>query len=52
MRWGAVGGTEWTETTVCQVEGDSLRMPAQAFLRAVAGDTPLRTIGSTAMYFF
>jgi CRP-like cAMP-binding protein len=39
-----VGGTEWTETTVCQVEGDSLRMPAQAFLRAVAGDTPLRRI--------
>ncbi|HEX8611745.1 MAG TPA: Crp/Fnr family transcriptional regulator [Telluria sp.] len=39
-----VGSTHWTETTVCQVEGDSLRMPARAFLEAVAGETPLRRI--------
>jgi CRP-like cAMP-binding protein len=39
-----VGGKQWTETTVCQVEGDSLRMSAQAFREAVAGETPLRNI--------
>ncbi len=39
-----VGATHWTETTVCQIEGDSLRMPAKAFLDAVAGETPLRRI--------
>jgi CRP-like cAMP-binding protein len=39
-----IGGTHWTETTVCQVEGDSLRMTAKAFLEAVAGETPLRRI--------
>jgi CRP-like cAMP-binding protein len=39
-----IGGTDWTETTVCQIEGDSLRMPAKAFLEAVAGETPLRRV--------
>lgn len=39
-----VGGTHWTETTVCQVEGDCLRVTAKAFLAAVDGDTPLRRI--------
>lgn len=39
-----MGATHWTETTVCQIEGDSLRMQAGAFLDAVAGDTPLRRI--------
>jgi CRP-like cAMP-binding protein len=39
-----VGGNEWTETTVCQVEGPSLRMPVAAFRAAIAGDTPLRRI--------
>jgi len=37
-----VGGKIWTETTVCQVEGDSLRMPAAAFRKAIAADTGLR----------
>jgi CRP-like cAMP-binding protein len=40
-----VGGKHWTETTVCQVEGDSMRMTAAAFRDAIAGDTPLRRIG-------
>lgn len=39
-----IGGAHWSETTICQVEGDSLRMPADAFLAAVAGETPLRRI--------
>lgn len=39
-----VGSNEWTETTVCQIEGECLRMPAQAFLAAVDGATPLRRI--------
>jgi CRP-like cAMP-binding protein len=39
-----IGSKYLTETTVCQVEGDSLRMPAQSFLEAVAGETPLRRI--------
>ena len=37
-----VGGKVWTETTVCQVEGDGMRMTATAFREAVEGDTPLR----------
>jgi CRP-like cAMP-binding protein len=39
-----LGATHWTETTVCQVEGDSLRMPAAAFRAAITGDTPLRRV--------
>jgi len=39
-----VGVNEWTETTVCQIEGDCLCMPARAFLEAVQGDTALRRI--------
>ncbi|GGE85636.1 Crp/Fnr family transcriptional regulator [Massilia psychrophila] len=39
-----VGGDEWIETTVCQVEGPSLRMPVAAFRAAIAGDTPLRRV--------
>ncbi|MES2900296.1 MAG: Crp/Fnr family transcriptional regulator [Pseudomonadota bacterium] len=39
-----VGGTQWTETTVCQVAGDSLSMSAAAFRDAIAGDTPLRRL--------
>lgn len=40
-----VGARHWTETTICQVEGDSLRMSAAAFLEAIRGDTPLRRAG-------
>ncbi len=39
-----VGGRSWTETTVCQIEGDSLVMPASEFRDATAGDTPLKRI--------
>jgi CRP-like cAMP-binding protein len=39
-----LGGTNWTETIVCQLEGDSLRMSAADFREAVGGDTPLRRI--------
>ena len=39
-----VGGKQWTETTLCQVEGDAMRMTATAFHQATAGDTGLRRI--------
>ncbi|HEX8404240.1 MAG TPA: Crp/Fnr family transcriptional regulator, partial [Duganella sp.] len=39
-----VGGTQWTETTICQVEGGSLRMSACAFRDAIKDDTPLRRV--------
>ena len=39
-----VGSDQWTETTVCQVEGPSLRMPVAAFRAAIDGDTPLRRV--------
>lgn len=39
-----VGGDLSTETTVCQVEGDNLRMSVGDFKEAVVGDTPLRRI--------
>lgn len=39
-----IGATTWTETTVCQVEGDSLAMSAAAFREATAGNTGLRRI--------
>jgi CRP-like cAMP-binding protein len=38
------GGETWTETTICQVEGDSVRIPLADFKEAIAGDTPLRRI--------
>jgi CRP-like cAMP-binding protein len=43
------GGGHWTETTICQVEGDCLRMPVREFKEAIAGDTQLRRI--TQRYF-
>jgi CRP-like cAMP-binding protein len=39
-----VGGTAWTETTVCQVAGKAMRMSAPDFKRAITGDTGLRRI--------
>lgn len=33
-----------TETTICQIPGETLRMPAARFKEAIAGDTPLRRI--------
>jgi CRP-like cAMP-binding protein len=38
------GGDRWTETTICQIEGDCLRMSITDFREAIAGDTPLRRI--------
>jgi CRP-like cAMP-binding protein len=38
------GGEISTETTICQVKGDNLRMSARDFREAIAGDTPLRRI--------
>jgi CRP-like cAMP-binding protein len=38
------GGDLSTETTICQIEGDTLRMSARDFKEATAGDTPLRRI--------
>jgi CRP-like cAMP-binding protein len=39
-----VGGVVATDTTICQVAGDSFRMPASTFKEAVTNDTPLRRI--------
>jgi len=38
------GGDRTTETTICQVEGNALRMSIGDFREATAGDTPLRRI--------
>lgn len=38
------GEARWTETTICQIEGDALRMPISDFKEAIAGDTSLRRI--------
>jgi CRP-like cAMP-binding protein len=40
-----VGGELSTETTVCQVEGDNLRMAVPDFKDAIDGNTPLRRLG-------
>ncbi len=39
-----IGGDVASERVVCQVPGESLRMPAAHFREAVAGDTPLRRL--------
>lgn len=33
-----------TETTICQIPGEALRMPTAKFMEAISGDTPLRRI--------
>ncbi|NEX61933.1 Crp/Fnr family transcriptional regulator [Noviherbaspirillum galbum] len=38
------GSTVATETTVCQIPGNSLRMPAEHFRRAMDGDGALRNL--------
>lgn len=38
------GSDTSAETTVCQIEGDGLRMSVGDFKEAIAGDTPLRRI--------
>jgi len=37
-----LGCEDWTDTVMCQVEGDCLCMPAAAFRQAALGDTGLR----------
>lgn len=44
-----LGSEVATETTVCQIPGESLRMPAERFRQAVTGDTALRRICSRYM---
>jgi CRP-like cAMP-binding protein len=39
-----IGGPAWTETVVCQIEGDALRMEIGDFMAAIDSDTPLRRI--------
>lgn len=39
-----LGNTEWSQNTICQVEGDSLRMSASAFRSATADDSALRRV--------
>jgi CRP-like cAMP-binding protein len=39
-----VGGDRVTETTICQIEGNALRMSIADFKEEIAGDTPLRRI--------
>jgi CRP-like cAMP-binding protein len=36
-----VAGERWTETTICQVEGDCFRMSVKDFKEAIQADTPL-----------
>ncbi len=38
------GGRQWTETTVCQIEGPGLRMAASAFKDAIASNAGLRRV--------
>lgn len=38
------GGERSTETAVCQIDGDALRMSVSDFKEAITGDTPLRRI--------
>lgn len=46
------GGDRWTETTICQIEGECLRMSAGYFKEAIAGDTPLRRITQRYMLVY
>lgn len=39
-----LGGKVYADTTVCQIDGDSFRMPAAVFRDAISGDTPLRRV--------
>jgi len=40
------------ETTVCQIAGEALRMPAGVFQKAVSGDTALRRITTRYLYAY
>lgn len=46
------GGELATETAVCQVEGDALRMTVSDFRKAIVGDTPLRRITQRYMLVY
>jgi CRP-like cAMP-binding protein len=46
------GGELCTETAVCQVEGNTLRMAVNDFREAIAGDTPLRRVTQRYMLMY
>ncbi|MFC7516017.1 Crp/Fnr family transcriptional regulator [Herbaspirillum sp. GCM10030257] len=46
------GGEFSTETGVCQVEGNTLRMTVSDFKEATAGDTPLRRVAQRYMLVY
>ncbi|WP_334190271.1 Crp/Fnr family transcriptional regulator [Noviherbaspirillum sp.] len=46
------GGNNWTETTICQIDGDALRMRANDFIEAIHGDTPLRRVTQRYMLVY
>jgi CRP-like cAMP-binding protein len=46
------GGEVSTETVVCQVAGDTLRMSVGDFKEAISGDTPLRNITQRYMLVY
>jgi len=46
------GGEQWTETTICQIGGKSLRMPVADFNRSIGGDTALRRIAQRYLLLY
>lgn len=48
----ALGSDIASETTVCQIAGESLRMPAEVFKQAIGGDTALRRITMRYLYAY
>lgn len=46
------GGEQWTETTICQIEGKSLRMPAADFNRSIDRDSSLRRIAQRYLLLY
>lgn len=46
------GGVHATETSICQVEGEALRMTTNDFNEAISGDTPLRRITQRYMLVY
>lgn len=47
-----LGSNIASETTVCQIAGESLRMPAEVFQKAVSGETALRRITMRYLYAY
>jgi CRP-like cAMP-binding protein len=47
-----VEGEQWTETTICQIEGRSLRMSIADFRKAIDGNTSLRRIAQRYLLIY